>query len=256
MKKLIVIIIFVLSSSAISFAQNKIINIEYEIFFNTEMPNTQKANLYIDKSKNISVYRRNNLKKNEQKSKRNENDNSVSLKFSSKKQGFNYFDFKKDSLFSLENVYGDDYLITEKIPEIKWKLVDEEKIIDNNKVYKATCYFRGRNYVAWYSLDYAFKSGPWKFQGLPGLIFEIYDETKRYNWIIKNISYEDNIDNIFNLDSTEIKNITIKEYAQKKYNSTGLNEKLMSKMPRGTEIVEQDTPRTGFEIKFEWEEKE
>ena len=155
---------------------------------------------------------------------------------------------------TFENVFGEDCLISEKIPEIKWTLIDEEKLIDNNKVYKAICYFRGRNYIAWYSLDYPWKYGPWKFQGLPGLIFEISDETKRYNWQIKGITYEEVSDKIFEIDFAGLKHIDIKQYVEKKFNSKELNEKLLSKMPRGTSITNQATPRTGFEIKFEWEE--
>jgi len=147
-------------------------------------------------------------------------------------------------------------LISEKIPNIKWTLVDEEKLIDNNKVYKATCYFRGRNYIAWYSLDYPWKFGPWKFQGLPGLIFEIYDETKRFNWLIKNISKESDSD-IFYLDTKELQNKNIQEYAKLiDSESSVISERLNAKLPREMQRVSQDKPtRNGIEIKFEWEEK-
>ena len=99
-------------------------------------------------------------------------------------------DFKNNTLKSIESIFGDEYLIEEKIPLLKWELIDETKMIDSVSVSKAVCEFRGRKYIAWYSLDYPLKYGPWKLQGLPGLIFEVYDETKRYNWIIKKISHE------------------------------------------------------------------
>jgi hypothetical protein len=32
-----------------------------------------------------------------------------------------------------------------------------------------------------------------------------------------------------------------------------MEEKLMSKLPRGTEVINSESPRNGLEIKFEWE---
>ena len=61
-------------------AQNKVVNVEYEVYFNTEIPNAQKANLYFEQSKNTSIYKKNNSQKNDAKSKRNNEENSVSLK--------------------------------------------------------------------------------------------------------------------------------------------------------------------------------
>ena len=47
---------------------------------------------------------------------------------------------------------------------------------------KATCYFRGRNYTAWFTTDIPISNGPWKFGGLPGLILKIYDNDKLYTF--------------------------------------------------------------------------
>lgn len=128
-----------------------------------------------------------------------------------------------------------------------------EKIIDKNKVKKATCYFRGRNYTAWYSLDFPVKYGPWKFNGLLGLIFEVYDETRRYNWIVKIITPIESKEEYFEMPSNASKRIDITEYPEVKFNSKKFTENLQSKIPRGMEIKAQQIPRTGMEIKFEWE---
>ena len=237
MKKSFIIFIILLTNCL--YGQNKIVNVEYEIYYNTERPNTQNANLYFDESKNISIFKRNNPKINKVAEK-NKEENSININITSKRQSSNYIDYKKDSLFSVVGIAGENYLISEKIPNIKWTLVDEEKLIDNNKVYKATCYFRGRNYIAWYSLDYPWKFGPWKFQGLPGLIFEIYDETKRFNWLIKNISKESDSD-IFYLDTKELQNKNIQEYAKLiDSESSVISERLNAKLPREMQRVSQD----------------
>ncbi|MBI9069318.1 MAG: GLPGLI family protein [Salinivirgaceae bacterium] len=40
---------------------------------------------------------------------------------------------------------------------------------------KAKCYFGGRNYEAWYTMEIPISEGPYKFNGLPGLIVRVAD---------------------------------------------------------------------------------
>lgn len=82
-----------------------------------------------------------------------------------------------------------EYYVAEKTPKIKWKLEKETKQIGSFTAYKATCNFRGRNYTAWYILDIPLPYGPWKLQGLPGLILEGYDEYKEIYIYFKSIEY-------------------------------------------------------------------
>jgi GLPGLI family protein len=267
---LAVIIIFL---SATLLAQNKILKVEYEAFHNVDRPFSEIDTLYIDVSNNRSIYRENSPwvkagggNKIDSITTNNEKGTSSIISTTySKKQRYYCFDLKKDSLFSLEEMIdGDDYLVVEKIPEIKWNLTGEEKMLDKYKVFKAVCYFRGRNYTAWYSPDFPYKYGPWKFSGLPGLIFEIQDETNRYRWQIKNIAYANNPVNVFhrNTDTDGIPRITLTEYAVKRNERKPPDEKtrskLMSILPRGAIPVFQDvTPQIQYEeMKFEWEEEE
>lgn len=47
---------------------------------------------------------------------------------------------------------------------------------------KATCHWRGRDYVAWFTAAIPVSAGPWKFGGLPGLIMKISDLNNDYSW--------------------------------------------------------------------------
>ena len=71
---------------------------------------------------------------------------------------------------------------TEQYPLMKWQLANEHHTILGHKCQKATCRFRGRDFVAWFAADVPIKGGPWKFGGLPGCILKVYDTKKIYVW--------------------------------------------------------------------------
>ena len=73
-----------------------------------------------------------------------------------------------------------DSIIKDTVNLIEWKLIDNFKTINNLNCQKATSYYNGRNYIAWFCNDIQTKFGPYKFFNLPGLIIEIYDENKKY----------------------------------------------------------------------------
>lgn len=62
----------------------------------------------------------------------------------------------------------------------KWTVGAETQLILGHKCQKATCNWRGRNFVAWFASDIPVRLGPWKFNGLPGLILKVYDTEKLY----------------------------------------------------------------------------
>lgn len=76
---------------------------------------------------------------------------------------------------------------TEAQPKIKWKLMPERKEILGYSCQRAICSFRGREYEAWFTPDVPLGYGPWKFQGLPGLILEIADTKNEYHFTAKGI---------------------------------------------------------------------
>lgn len=70
----------------------------------------------------------------------------------------------------------------ESYPSMKWKLSTETATICGYRCQKATCHWRGRDYVAWFTREIPLMSGPWKFGGLPGLIMKVYDTKHVYTW--------------------------------------------------------------------------
>ncbi len=77
---------------------------------------------------------------------------------------------------------SDNGRYTEPWPLMQWTLANDSQTILGHRCQKATCRFRGRNFVAWFAADVPIKGGPWKFGGLPGCILKVYDVQKIYVW--------------------------------------------------------------------------
>ena len=93
-----------------------------------------------------------------------------------------------------ENLYVDGYFaVQEPLPKMNWKLLNEGKKIGEYDCKKASVEFRGRTYYAWYTMEIPVSLGPWKFNGLPGLILEVDDVKEIYKWQAKTVSYNSHV---------------------------------------------------------------
>lgn len=61
-------------------------------------------------------------------------------------------------------------------PKINWEIISETNTIEGFNVQKATTNFGGRNWIAWFANEIQIQDGPYKFNGLPGLILMIADD--------------------------------------------------------------------------------
>lgn len=76
----------------------------------------------------------------------------------------------------------DNFVYSEALPLQSWKIEPETQTVCGYECKKATCHWRGRDYVAWFTMDIPVSAGPWKFGGLPGLIMKINDAGNDYSW--------------------------------------------------------------------------
>lgn len=98
---------------------------------------------------------------------------------------------------------------------IKWVLYSDTKLINGVKCQMAATNKFGRRWIAYFSKDYPQSFGPYKFNGLPGLIFELYDTRDDYHFTLTKVEkYTDEFD--FNLN--EYKNYPKDKYLKAKYN--------------------------------------
>ena len=88
-----------------------------------------------------------------------------------------------------------DYFVLSSKDKMNWKVTKETKKLDNYKLQKATTSFGGREWTAWFSPEIPFQEGPFKFAGLPGLIFELNDKDNEYSYkLVKSINLKETFD--------------------------------------------------------------
>ncbi len=85
-----------------------------------------------------------------------------------------------------ESFFSDEgFCVKENAFSWKWELLEKTKKIGGFTCNSAKIKFRGRTFIAWYTMEIPIPFGPWKFKGLPGFILEVYEREKL--WSIKAI---------------------------------------------------------------------
>lgn len=109
---------------------------------------------------------------------------SISSKYNNAKNRLGYTvvikNQKLNKLDIYDKVFIDNYVYSEPIPDFNWTLSAEEATFCGYKCKKASCRFRGRQWIAWYTEEIPVDNGPWKFSGLPGLILHIEDSNSEH----------------------------------------------------------------------------
>jgi hypothetical protein len=93
--------------------------------------------------------------------------------------GAEYYQFFRDrKLVRKESIMVAHYQINEDLPVIHWQVSPDTATFAGLHCQKATTHFKGRNYTAWFCPDLPVSAGPWKLNGLPGVIIEAFDTKK------------------------------------------------------------------------------
>lgn len=92
---------------------------------------------------------------------------------------------KKD--FSVYLNEGKTYYKYKQNAELIWNITNETKTINNIVCKKATTAAFGRKWIAYFSTDYTFPFGPFKINGLPGLIVSVEDDRKTIRFVLDEI---------------------------------------------------------------------
>jgi len=204
--------------------KTKVLKVEYNesATFISEITNQHKGTLYI--SDDFSLYKTEfNFKKIDREEMQAKLENVIFIDSGTNEHFSEIIVNIKEKILTeylFEDMSLKEYFaVYEKQPEMKWELLDGEKNIANYKCKKAKTTFRGRSYDVWYTSEIPVSVGPWKFNGLPGLILSVKDITSEYyTWEVTSIKHSE--DEYFNfqknIDSkTKFKKISYQDFDEK-----------------------------------------
>jgi GLPGLI family protein len=77
-------------------------------------------------------------------------------------------------------IFSDIYSLP--IENLDWKITKDKLKIGNFNCQKAELKYGGRSWIAWFAQEIPLQEGPYIFNGLPGLIIKISDDTSDYNF--------------------------------------------------------------------------
>ena len=160
-----------------------------------------------------------------------------------KNKGSDFFYNKKDTFYFRHIFLGEALLVKEDKHQWNWELHKDTKQIGGFACQKAIINFRGRNYTAWFTNEIPVPFGPWKFQGLSGLILEVYDTDKVFHITTSKIKIDKDVDYCaISVDENQLKEaMNINDYLIRKEELINAQfAKLASRMPKGFEVPKWD----------------
>ena len=252
--KNIPIYIFLLISSLV-LAQNKTIlgTVVYSLKLNIDYPAQNTGTLYFSDSRSCYVA-------GEYTSSHSPDAKVVRHNFDKDDDQTKYYVNPKDkTLHTQETVDSETYLIFETLPDISWDIsFQDQDTILGQLCNKAVGEFRGRRYIAWFAPDIAVSYGPWKLQGLPGLILKIKDAANKVDFLAISLNLENSVDlpNDLQLPSSDFNPIQLKPFISlKRAYEEECVQRIIASMPRSgiVTIKEKERKGDGMERIFEWE---
>lgn len=138
------------------------------------------------------------------------------------------YDRESNVLTTYKHIAGNPIAYSETSSS-NWKPTNRvKKNSDGLLLHNAELDFGGRKWSAWYSTDYPFSEGPYKFRGLPGLIFEISDSENIFNIQLIKIK---KISDIYNKDYSKFKLLPKDKYI------TALNSYIYNPLPELSKML-------------------
>lgn len=103
-----------------------------------------------------------------------------------------------------DNAGLDKFFYEETPEEWHWEIGDATKNILGYECVEATTNFHGRKWTVWFTPEIPVHNGPWKFDGLPGLILEAIADGNQYHFVATGVQQTDkNIGIVYLADEYE-----------------------------------------------------
>ncbi len=95
------------------------------------------------------------------------------------------------SMTYYDNAGLEKYCYEESLPELDWQIGDSTKTVLGYECIQANAMFHGRRWTAWFTPEVPLNAGPWKLDGLPGLILEATCDGGQYSFEADGIQQTD-----------------------------------------------------------------
>ena len=92
-----------------------------------------------------------------------------------------------NKLYYYDKVGTERFCYEEDTPQLNWVVGDSTKIILGYECFFATVDYQGRKWIAWFTPEIPVVAGPWKLQGVPGLILEATTVDGLYSFVADGI---------------------------------------------------------------------
>lgn len=241
--KLIILLIVLLCFKTNIYSQEIVTKAEYTFYSNLNSNEIlRNAILYFNNNKSLFSYDK--LKNQKSSEIANDEQGNYIVKIDNRDSigSYQYITSKKIYERRLHNKKY--YLLEDDIEKPQWELIDSTKTIGKYLCDFAKTKLYGREYYAWYTTQIPSPKGPWKLNGLSGLI--LYSSTTNNNVVFELLKIK--FDEKFYFPQKNEKNITIKEFFIKKNTE-------MNKFKKFFKSINKEGVDVNFEIKDEELEK-
>ena len=218
MKNFLLVVVFLLQGLSANCQKNILYDfkVQYAMQLNLNSYCSYDAKLYFNNTQSLFEYQETSLEKEMTEEEINQkfikSDNiSFNIRIKDTVHYYTKYDRETNKIYELIRGFNKNefYEIQESAPTVNWKITDEKKEIDQYECSKATCSFRGRNYIAWFTTTIQTSFGPLKLHGLPGLIIELSDEKKEVMIQARIVKKEEHL---VKNEPLDVKTITHSEY--------------------------------------------
>lgn len=254
MRLFLIIIFSLFFLQCFSQKQNDDLQANYQVYIDGDYPITYPSILYIRNQ--VSIYQtKPGLKQEWSEGKVKSGLDSYVSTVKTINDDYLKINHATKEVFFFDILPTTSILVTDNYPELNWVISTEKKNVIGYSCLKATANYRGRTWVAWFSPDIAMPYGPWKLHGLPGLILEAYDKDEMFKMQIAKV--EKIKSDLFDRDfktfrlTHNSKPITYKQFLEDSDEAMINMVKQMNSDGENVELI--IPPRTGYELKYEWE---
>jgi GLPGLI family protein len=190
MKYFFLLFILFLNYTAITSQNNRLVDVEFTSSIRKDSININwQANYNLQLAGSRSLYFKSVFE--------NEKENTNEVRFTPKNKSENenkiFKDYIKNEIYSKDLISLRFFTIKDSINNFKWNITDKEKKILEYNCKMAIGNFRGRTFLVWFTSELP-SGGPWKLDGLPGLILKADTEDGYYSVEAASIRITNNLE--------------------------------------------------------------